>query len=201
MRRKTFYARAIRSALRLSLLGAITICAAICMSAGPRVQSLAANQDDSASDVEGGVIDAVVIDVHGDQLTIAGGRVVDVSKAIVISIAGERLGNSIKPGMCIRASIVSSDASTSTLVADSVRLRLENEVVFSGAIQAVDLENGFITVLNQRIIVNDDTSTPIGFKKKKLKAGLQVSIIARPNGTDMVGTLILPNATLPRIFP
>lgn len=72
--------------------------------------------------------------------------------------------------MCIRANIVGSDEASSTLVADIVRVQPEDRIVFSGLLQAVELDNGFITILDRRILITSETSIPVGFKHRKLKA-------------------------------
>jgi len=182
---------------RFSLLISIVLCLGVCVNAQSREQSFAATQEGTAI----GLIDAVVTDVQGTNLKIAGGIVIDISKATIISIGGGRLDISIKPGMCIRATIVGSDDVSSTLVADLVRVHPEDRIIFSGLLQEADLDNGFITILNRRILITGETIIPVGFKHRKLKADLQVSIIAKPSGTDLVATMIFPKIGLTTIFP
>lgn len=170
---------------------------AVCANAQDMEQSFAAAQESAAS----GLIEAVVIDVEGTNLKLAGGVVVDISKAIIISIGGGRLNISIKPGMLIRATIVGSDDASSTFVADLVRVHPEDRIIFSGLVQAADLDNGFITLLNRRILITSETSIPIGFKHRKLKAGLAVSVIVKPSGADLVAVDIFPRIVLTTIFP
>jgi hypothetical protein len=182
---------------RFPLFVCIVLCLAVCVNAQDKQQGLAATQEGTA----GGLIEAVVTDVQGTNLMIAGGVVIDISKAIIISNAGERLDISIKPGMCIRAGIVGSDDASSTLVAEFIRVQPEDRIVFSGLVQAADLDSGFITVLNRRILITGETIIPIGFKHRKLKAGLRVSVIVKPSGADMVAIWIFPNILLTNIFP
>src|SRR4030095_4525163 len=146
-----------------------------------RKQSFAATQEGTTI----GLIEAVVTDVQGANLRIAGGIVIDISSAVIFSIGGERLDILIKPGMCIRASLVGSDDASPTLVADFVRVQPEDRIVFSGLLQAVDLDNGYLTFLNKRILINSETSIPVGFKRRKLKAELPVSVIVKPSGADL----------------
>jgi hypothetical protein len=159
--------------------------------------SFAATQEPTAT----GLVEAVVTEVQGTRLKLAGGIGIDISKAIIFSIAGERLNVTIKPGMLIRANIVGSDDASSTLVADSVRVQPEDQVVLAGLLQAADLDNGFVTILNRRILITSETSLPVGFKHRKLKADLPVSIVIKQSGADLVATRIFPNIVLPRIFP
>ena len=182
---------------RLSLLISIALCLGVCVNAQNREQGFATTQDGTAL----GLIDAVVTDVQGTNLRIAGGIVIDISRAVIISIGGGRLNIAIRPGMCIRATIVASDDATSTLVADLVRVQPEDRIVFSGLLQEVDLDKGFITLLNRRILITGETSIPIGFKHRKLKADLPVSVIAKPSGNDLVATSIFPKIVLTTIFP
>src|ERR1044072_5532280 len=170
---------------RFSLLISIVLSCGVCVNAQSREQSFAATQEGRAI----GLIDAVVTDVQGTNLKIAGGIVIDISKATIISIGGGRLDISIHPGMCLRATIVGSDDVSSTLVADLVRVHPEDRIIFSGLLQEADLDNGFITILNRRILITGETIIPVGFKHRKLKADLQVSIIAKPSGTDLVATM------------
>lgn len=182
---------------RFPLFISIILCLTVCANAQDSEQSFAATQEGTAT----GLIEAVVTNVQGTSLTIAGGIVIDISRAVIISIGGERLDISIKPGMCIRASIVGSDDASSTLVAEIVRVQPEDRIVFSGLLQAANLDNGYITVLNRRILITSETSIPVGFKHRKLKAGLPISVIVKPSGVDLVATVIFPNIVLTRIFP
>lgn len=148
------------------------------------------------------VIDAVVSEVQGTKLSLVGGLVIDISNAYLYSFADGFLpASSIKAGTGIRASINASDNGSAALVAESVRVRLENEIVFSGLLQNADIESGVLTLMNQRILINSETILPVGFKHKKLKAGLPLSIITKPVGSELVAILIMPNTELPKIFP
>jgi hypothetical protein len=167
------------------------------VNAQSREQSFATIQEGTAI----GLIEAVVTDVQGTNSTIAGGIVIDISKATIISIGGGRLDISIKPGMCIRATIVGSDNESSTLVADLVRVHPEDQIILSGLLQEADLDNGFITILNRRILITSQTSIPVGFKHRKLKADLPVSVIVKPSGNDLVATIIYPKIVLTTLFP
>jgi hypothetical protein len=182
---------------RLPLFISIILLLAVCANAQDSQQSFAPAQEGAAT----GLIEAVVTDVQGTSLTITGGIVIDTSKAIIISIGGERLDILIKPGMCIRASIVGSDDATSTLVAEIIRVLPEDRIVFSGVLQSANLDEGHITLLNRRILITGETTIPVGFKKRKLKAGLPVSVIVKPSGNELVATVIFPNIVLTRIFP
>ena len=164
------------------------VCLAVCANA-------AATQEGTVK----GVIEAVAIDVQGTSLTVSGGIVIDFSRAIIISNEGTRINVSIKPGMVIRAGI--ADDASSTLIAEFVRIQPEDRVVFSGALQAADPDDGHITFLNRRILITDETSFPVGFKRRKLKAGMQVSVIVKPSGADLVATAFYPKLVLPNIFP
>ena len=166
------------------------VCLAVCANA-------AATQEGTVR----GLIEAVVIDVQGANVTVAAGIVIDISRAAIISNEGIRINVSIKPGMVIRAGIVGSDDVSSTLIAEFVRIQPEDRVVFSGALQAADSDNGHITLLNRRILITDETSFPVGFNRRKLKAGKQVSIIVKPSGADLVATVIFPKLFVPNIFP
>jgi hypothetical protein len=199
MNKYRFLTRRFRStsSFRLPLFILIVLCLAVCANAEGREQSFAATQEGTAI----GLIEAVVTDVQGTNLRIAGGIVIDISRAVIISPGGERLDISIKPGMCIRANIVGSDEASSTLVADLVRVQPEDRIVFSGLLQAVDLDNGHITLLNRRILITSETSIPAGFKHRKLKVDLPVSVIVKPSGDDLIAIVIFPKIVLPRIFP
>jgi hypothetical protein len=183
--------------LRLPLFLSLIIGLAICAKAQDSEQSLAATQEETTS----GLIEAVVIDVEGTNLKIAGGLVIDVSKATIMSIGEGRINISFKPGMCIRAHIIGSNNAASTLVADFVRVQPEDRIVFSGILQEADLDRGFITFMNRRILITSETSIPVGFKQRKIKAGLPVSVIVKSSGADLVATVIFPNIVLPNIFP
>jgi hypothetical protein len=182
---------------RFHLIISLTLCLAVCVNAQNMEQSFAATQEGRAS----GLIEAVVIDVEGANLRIAGGILIDISNAIIISIGGGRLDISIKPGMCIRASIVGSDDSSSALIADFVRVQPEDIIIFSGLLQSAGLDNGVITIMNRRILVTSETSIPVGFKRRKLKADLPLSVIVKPSGADLVATAIFPRIVLTNIFP
>jgi len=182
---------------RLSLIISLLVCLVVCATAQDKKLSLAATQESTAT----GLVEAVVTEVQGTRLKLAGGIGIDISKAIIFSIGGERLNVTIKPGMLIRANIVGSDDASSTLVADSVRVQPEDQVVLAGLLQAADLDNGFVTILNRRILITSETSLPVGFKHRKLKADLPVSIVVKQSGADLVATRIFPNIVLPRIFP
>ncbi len=185
------------NSFRIPLLMLIVLCLAVCANAQDKEKSFAATQDGTAI----GLIEAVVTDVQGTNLKIAGGIVIDISRAVIILIGGERLDIAIKPGMTIRANIVDSDDASSTFVADFVRVQAEDRIVLSGLLQAVDLDKGVITILNRQILITSETSIPVGFKHRKLKADLPVSVIVKPNGTALVATVIFPKIVLPRIFP
>lgn len=189
MTKYTFLTARFRSTLsfRLTLLIPVVLCLAVSANA----------QEKTAS----GLIEAVVIDVQGTNLTIAGGITIDISRAVIISVGGERLDISIKPGMTIRANIGGSDEGASTFVADIIRVQPEDRIVFSGVLQEVDLDNGHITILNRRVLITSETSIPVGFKQRKLKAALPVSVIVKPSGDDLVATVIFPKIVLPNIFP
>jgi hypothetical protein len=174
----------------LRLFISMLVCLAFCANA-------AATQEGTVK----GLIEAVVIDVQGNSVTVAGGIVIDISRAVIISNEGIRIDVSIKPGMVIWARIVGSDDASSTLIADIVRIQLADRVVFSGALQAADVDSGHITLLNRRILITDETSFPVGFNRRKLKAGMQVSIIVKPSGADLVATVIFPKLFVPLIFP
>lgn len=191
--------RPVRScrSFRLSLLLSLVICLALGANAQARKQGFATTQERAAT----GLIEAIVIEVQGTSLKIAGGIVIDISKAVIFSISGERLDITIKPGMLIRADIVGADEASSMLVADAVRVQPEDRIVLSGMLQATDLDNGFITILNRRILITSETSLPVGFKQRKLKAEFPVSIVVKQSGADLVATIIYPNIVLPRIFP
>lgn len=175
----------------------IALCLAVCANAQDSGQGVGVVQEGTAR----GSIEAVVIDVQGTNLRIAGGITIDISMATIRAIGGERIDISIKPGMCIRAHIVGSDDASSTLVADSIRVQPDDQIIFSGLLQDADLDNGHLTILNRRILITSETSIPIGFKHRKLRADLPVSIIAKPVGPDLVATYIFPKIVLPRIFP
>jgi len=175
---------------RFPLFIAMLVCLAVCASA-------AANQEGTVK----GLIEAVVLDVQGTRATVAGGIIIDISRAVIISNEGLRIDVSIKPGMVIRAGIVGSDDASSTLIAEFVRIQPDDRVVFSGALQAADLDNGHITFLNRRMLITDETSFPVGFNRRKLKAGMQVSIIVKPSGADLVATFIYPKLFVPNVFP
>jgi hypothetical protein len=175
---------------RFRLFISLLVCLAVCANA-------AVPQEGTVK----GVIEAVVIEVQGTSLTVAGGIVIDISRAAIISNEGIRIAVSIKPGMVIRAGIVGSDDASSTLIAEFVRIQPEDRVVFSGALQSADLDNGHITFLNRRILITDETSFPVGFNRRKLKAGKQFSIIVKPSGADLVATVIFPKLVVPNIFP
>ena len=182
---------------RLALIIPLVFCLAICANAQDRQQNFAATQEGAAR----GLIEAVVIEVQGTNLMLAGGIVIHISRAVIISVGGERLDASFKPGMCIRATIAGVDDATSALVAEFVRVQTEDRIVFSGLLQAADLESGHITLLNRRILITDETSIPVGFKNRKLKADLPVSVIVKQSGADLVATVIFPKLVLPHIFP
>jgi hypothetical protein len=55
--------------------------------------------------------------------------------------------------------------------------------------------------MNQRILISNQTIIPVGFKHKKLKADLPISVIAKPVGADLVAISILPDTELAKIFP
>lgn len=157
-RRSTFYSR-------LALFIVAVACLAVRANAQDLQQSFAAAQESAPL----GLIEAVVTDVQGTNLKITGGITIDISKAVIFSIEGARLNTLIKPGMCIRANIVGSDDAASTLVADSIRVHQEDRIIFSGLLQAVDLDNGHMTLMNRRILLTGETSIPIGFKQRKLR--------------------------------
>ena len=175
---------------RFPLFISLLVCLAVCANA-------AVPQEGTVK----GLIEAVVIDVQGTSVTVAGGIVIDISRAAIISNEGIRIDVSIKPGKVIRAGIVGSDDVSSTLIAEFIRIQPEDRVVFSGALQAADPDNGHITLLNRRILITDETSFPVGFNRRKLKAGMQVSIIVKPSGADLVATVIFPKFFVPNIFP
>ena len=175
---------------RFPLFIAMLVCLAVCANA-------AATQEGNVK----GLIEAVVIDVQGTSVTVAGGIIIDISRAVIISNEGIRIDVSIKPSMVIRAGIVGSDDASSTLIAEFVRIQPEDRVVFSGALQAADVDNGHIIFLNRRILITDETSFPVRFNRRKLKAGMQVSIIVKPSGADLVATFIFPKLFVPNVFP
>jgi hypothetical protein len=181
----------------IPLFVSIVICLTVHANAQDRGQSFAATQEGRAT----GLIEAVVTEVQGNTLTIAGGIVIDISRAVIFSIGGGRLDISIKPGMCIRASVAASDDASSTLIAEFIRVQPEDRIVFSGLLQGADLEHGEITILNRRILITSETSIPVGFKLRKIKAGLPVSVVVKPSGAEFVATVIFPNIVLPNIFP
>ena len=183
-------------AFRLPLMLSLLFCVALCANAQGQKLSFASTREGTAT----GLIEAVVTDVQGTRLKVAGGIEIDISKAVIFAMAGWRLDITIKPGMVIRANIVGADPS-SLLVADAVRVQPEDQVVLSGLLQAADLDNGFVTILNRRILITSETAIPVGFKLRKLKADLPVSIVVKQSGADLVATTIFPNIVLPRIFP
>jgi hypothetical protein len=180
---------------RFPLFVSIVVCLAVCASAQDAGQSLAATQGVRTT----GLIEGAVAGVDGANITMAGGVVIDISKARLFSAGGGHPDIPIKPGMSIRAIIVGADDASSALVADLVRVQPEDEIIFSGLVQAVDLDNGSITMINRRILMTDETSIPI--KRRKLKVGLLVSVIAKAKGADLVAVTILPHVFLPTIFP
>jgi hypothetical protein len=182
---------------RFPLFISIVLYLTVCVNAQNSEQSFAVTQEGTTM----GLIEAVVTDVEGTNLRIAGGIVIDISKAIIISVGGERLNISIKPGMCIRAGIVGSDDKSSTLVANLVRVHTEDRIILSGLLQEADLDNGSITLLNRRVLITSETVIPVGFKHRKLKADLPVSVIVKPSGADLVATIIFPKIVLANIFP
>lgn len=184
-------------AFRLPFLLCAFLYLAAPASAQERVRSFLAAQEGTVS----GLIEGIVTGVQGTKLTVAGVVTLDISKAVMISPAGEPLNVSITPGMCIRARIAGSDDASSTLIADVVRVQPGDEVVLSGALQAADPDNGAITLLNRRILVTSATLIPTPFNPRKLKAGLPVSVIVKTSGAELVAAAVYPRIVLPLIFP
>ena len=137
------------------------------------------------------LVDSVVADVQGTNIRTDGGLLIDVSSAIIFSIGGERLdSSSIKPGMRVRFSLRVSDDVSSTLSANVVQLRLENEVVLVGTVQALDdPPNASITILNRRIPISD-AAIVFSSRRRKIKVGRVVTVVARAAGNDLAATQI-----------
>jgi len=188
---------------RLLLVTGISLCFALCVNAQTSAQNPVMTQEDQTGTGASGVIDAVVKEIQGTHLLLEGGLVIDISKASLLSPGGayNLPITSIKPGMTVRVSYISFDNASSVLIAGFVRVRLEDEVILSGVLQTADLDNGVLTLLGQRIVINSETIIPIGFKHKKLRPGLQVCVIVKHNGSDLLATYLLPYLEVPRILP
>lgn len=185
--------------LRRRVSISIPLLLVFCLPVGARAQdrtpSSAAAQEQAAS----GLIEAVVMEVEGTNLKLAGGITIDISKASLFSAGDIRVSVTIKPGMSIRARIVGSDPASSAFIADLVRVQLEDHIVLSGALQEVDLDRGSVTLLNRHIRLPDNGAFPTPLPK--LKVGMPVSLIVKPVGNDLVATIIYPKLPLPLVFP
>jgi hypothetical protein len=189
--------------IHLLLAIAISLCLTLCVNAQNIGQDLVMTQENQAANNASGVIDAIVKDIQGMQIFLEGGIVIDASNASIISVGGAYNIpiTAIKPGMTIRLSLVPPDDPSSPFVANFIRIRLEDEMILSGVIQAADLENGFFTLMNQKIFLDHNTLSPGGFKRKKLAPGLPISVVVRHNGSGLLATWLLPHVPLPAIFP
>jgi hypothetical protein len=147
---------------------------------------------DSTAGVLVALVDAVVVDVQETTIRVEGGMLIDISQALISSIAGgQRLDpSSIKPGMRIRASVDIPDGPSASFVAKFIQVRLENEIVLVGRLQAIDLADGSITILNRQIPISRDAIFVFGPGRKKLKAGRTVTVVAKLSGTDLVAVRI-----------
>src|SRR4029079_12303854 len=109
---------------------------------------------------------------------------------------------------CIRASVAISGDTSAPLTATFVRIRVPNEIMLSGVLQAVDLEvdangevtGGSVTILNRKVLVRGGLM-PIGLKRKALKVGKLMFVVAAASGSELVAVLFLPGEFLPRIAP
>src|SRR5262249_18174732 len=96
----------------------------------------------------------------------------------------------IKPGMRVRASLDAPDDVSAPLVAKSVQLRLDNEFVIVGTVQAIeDPPNASVTLLNRRIRTSDALLV-FSSKRRRLKVGRIVTLVARAEGNELVATHI-----------
>jgi len=190
-----------RSSFRFILLICVVVCIAYSASFASFALFSAASQsrlpDESVSDAATApaLVDSVVADVQGTSIRTDGGLLIDVSTAFIFSIGGERLDSSfIKPGMRVRFSLRASDdvssPPSSPMIANVVQLRLENEVVLVGTVQALDdPPNASITILNRRIPISE-AGIVFSSRHRKIKAGRVVTVVARAEGNDLVATTI-----------
>ena len=196
-------------ALRLVTLMFLSFCVSSSANA-QQVEQGDARLQSPATTEERLIIDAVVSEVQGSILKLEGGLSIDISKAAVFQITASHLDRSlIKPGTCIRATATFSVDPSAPLAAEFVRIRLPNEIMFVGVVQAVDLDlnadgditGGSITMLNRKILIQQGPFVTIPVKRKALKVGKPLLIVASTNGADLVAAMILPGVTMPLIVP
>ena len=170
---------------------ALLVLAALSMTVSASAQANEAVTTTKPADGSAG-IDAAVAAVQGTTILTQSGIQIDLSNAIITSIAGEALDlSAIQPGVRVRATLETPLTSRSQFVARFVQVRLDTDIVLSGPLQAIDFENGFITVFNRRISISESTfglirPGPSG----KLKVGRSVTVVAVLNGSELVAKLI-----------
>ena len=191
------------SLITFFLLIVMIPCAAVSANAQQDAGSKVSPQDGEAH----GALDAVVTDVQGNTIALEGGILIDISQARVFTYTEGLLDRSlIKPGMTIRVRVTSPGDASAALVAETIRIRVPNEIVLTGMLQDADVlvdeyrnvQGGFITLLNRRLPVGPLNT---GVKPKQLRAGRTVSVVLITSGTDVSVKSIFLDIPLTLVFP
>jgi hypothetical protein len=180
----------------------------VCVADARRIDGPAASPAETAADEVTGQFDGVVVDVQGTIFTLEGGIGIDASNASISTITTGLLDvSSIKPGMSIRASVNGQGDVSAPFVARHIRLRVPGEIILTGRIQEVDVETnesgqitgGVIRILDRRFQVQ--FLQTVGIRKKNLRIGRHVLIVAIENGGVLSIKAIFPGLKMGVFIP
>jgi hypothetical protein len=130
-------------------------------------------------------LEGVVTEVNGSLITIAGGTLIDISRASFIVRGKGPADVRIAPGMFLQ--IFPADVRSDPLLAGFILTQPEDLLELTAPLDAVDLEGGVLTVLNRRVLITKETLLlPGGINPRKLRPGRFVLVVAKPSGSDFV---------------
>jgi hypothetical protein len=144
--------------------------------------------------VDGGTVSGVVSSVQGNLIQIADGAIaIDATDARIVAGRGQDTTIAdVKPGMQLFATLRTSNPSShGGLPASLITIVNPADVTLGGAVQSVDAAGRSFMLLNETIVVDDNTSFG-GFKREggTSFADLQTNVVVHVQADNVGGRLV-----------
>lgn len=144
-----------------------------------------ADKVDAVSTIEG-----TITNIQDGLIQIGGGVTIDASRAVIIFPSGSGELSSLTPGMRIQARVNVPASESSPLIAGSIEVIPENELIITGALQDVDNIGRSIKLLNLRISTSNILFIICEKIPCALKEGRIATVKAHFSGTELIADQI-----------